>query len=130
MSKEISKSHLDKFTGIYDMNGVPICNGDTICVYEKSTYNHTNLRVVAWKNGSYYAKDCHCEYNIYAWRKSIEVMDSPLPSIYEVNSTDEEIEAFLWKEVSFMGATRKNVVDAFRDGMKFAQQQLKLKDNG
>ena len=41
-----SKSHKDKFTGIYDRNGIPINNGDDVLVhhynrYQKHAYKFT-----------------------------------------------------------------------------------------
>jgi hypothetical protein len=41
-----SNSNLDKFTGIYDMNGKPICNGDKIRVHDTDAVKFKNEPIV------------------------------------------------------------------------------------
>jgi hypothetical protein len=111
-----SNSHLDKFTGIYDMNGKPICNGDKIRVHDNDAMKFKKgpiVGTVIWKNGNYQFKGNHwCEYNIYAWRKSVEVLESGRESVYE-NSTIDEWES---KNLNFTITDRVLIRKAFKDG--------------
>jgi len=116
-----SKSHMDKFTGIYDMNGVPICNGDKIRVHDVSAYNFKKdsiVGTVVWKNGSYSFKGNHwCEYNIYAWKKSIEVLETDREPVYSKSDIDEMLETWESKNLNFTITDRVLIRKAFRDGM-------------
>jgi len=110
-----SNSHLDKFTSIHDMNGVPICNGDTIRVYDSG--KEPIIGTVIWKNGSYVFDGTHwCEYNIYAWRDKIEVLETDRPSIYKESTINELLESWERKNLNFLLTDRKLIRKAFIDG--------------
>lgn len=110
-----SNSHLDKFTSIHDMNGVPICNGDTIRVYDSG--EEPIIGTVIWKNGSYVFDGTHwCEYNIYAWRDKIEVLETDRPSIYKESTINELLESWESKNLNFLLTDRKLIRKAFIDG--------------
>ena len=86
-----SKSHLDKYTGILDMNGAPILKNSTIRIHDKGwgSENYYEAKV-KWKQGSYVAMGKGVsQYNIYAWRKKIEVID---PSKTSSKFDDTEFE--------------------------------------
>ena len=91
-----SQSHKSTFIGIYDMNGIPICNGDRIRVHDKATMKKDDIvGTVIWKNGSYEFEGNHwCKYNIYAWRKSIEVLESGRTPIYDLPTMKEALDDF------------------------------------
>jgi hypothetical protein len=110
-----SNSHLDSFTGIYDMNGVPICNGDTIRVYDSG--KEPIIGTVIWKNGSYVFSGSHwCEYNIYAWRDEIEVLETDREPVFESSTIDDLLEKWESKNLNFMITDRVLIRKAFRDG--------------
>jgi hypothetical protein len=115
-----SNSHLDKFTGIYDMNGKPICNGDTIRVHDTDVVKFKKEPIVGtviWKNGNYQFKGNHwCEYNIYAWRKSVEVLETDRESVFESSTIDELLEKWESRNLNFMITDRVLIRKAFRDG--------------
>lgn len=121
-----STSHLDKFTGIYDMNGVEICNGDKIQVHDNNYYKKDPvIGVVIWKDGNYQFKGNHwCNYNINAWRYSIEVLESNRESIYESLNLEELLEKWEQKNLSFMTTDRKLIRQAFRDAYKLAIENV------
>jgi len=116
-----SNSHLDKFIGIYDMNGKPICNGDKIRVHDNDAVKFKKEPIVGtviWKNGNYQFKGNHwCEYNIYAWRKSVEVLESSRESVYESSTIDELLEKWEMKNLNFTITDRVLIRKAFRDGL-------------
>lgn len=75
-----SKSHKSIFTGILDMNGNKIFNSSELYVHdrvsERDIYKKNNKAKIAWKQGNYVVKGGNCDgYNVYAWRKSIEVLN-------------------------------------------------------
>ena len=113
-----SNSHLDSFTGIYDMNGKPICNGDTIRVHDNDAFKKEPIvGTVIWKNGNYQFKGNHwCEYNIYAWRKSVEVLESGRESVYTGSTIDELLEKWESKNLNFTITDRVLLRKAFKDG--------------
>ncbi len=121
MKKPKSKDHRDKFTGIFDKNGVPIMNGDKINVLDDFHMKRgRNAGTVAWKNGNYYCKGTSCEYNIYAWRKKIVVIFSDRPSIYEESTFQEAAEEYGCKASP---ANHYDVIKAFQEGVRFQQEQ-------
>jgi hypothetical protein len=120
-TKMESNSHSDKFIGIYDMNGKPICNGDKIRVHDNDAVKFKKEPIVGtviWKNGNYQFKGNHwCEYNIYAWRKSVEVLESSRESVYESSTIDELLEKWEMKNLNFTITDRVLIRKAFRDGL-------------
>lgn len=89
-----SKSHHDIHTGILDMNGVPILKDSMIRIHDKDFSKTEKIGKVQWKNGSYVCKGTSCEYNVYSWRKSIEVLDPVHPSKFP---TFDELEDLSYK---------------------------------
>ena len=123
---ETSTSHKDVNTGILDKNGCPIMKTSVIKVTD--TYkNQEVLGKVVWKNGSYVFKPLdlkknkyYSEYNIYAWRKSIEVVDSDGNCFFDEKSMEEAMERWGRKELTFMTPTeeRKKFFEGFELGYK------------
>ena len=75
-----STSHKSVFIGILDMNGNKIFNNSELYVHDRligyDMYKKDNRAKVAWKHENYIVSGGSCDgYNIYAWRKSIEVMN-------------------------------------------------------
>ena len=126
-----SESHLDKFTGIYDKNGVPIYNGDNVLVHHYNTYpKHPYKCKVIWKHGWVLKAEKEHEgsnYDVYAWRKAIEVLNTNNKSIYELNSYQEIKDKWFFKNVNFMitGEQRKLLHKCFEEAFKLGQEQLK-----
>ncbi len=90
-----STSHKSIFTGILDMNGNKIYNGSEITVHEKNAPYKTSKGVVVWKQGSYQVKGAWCEYDVHAWRKSIEVITPKTKSLF----IKEDMES-VWEDFS------------------------------
>ena len=65
------------------MNGVPILKNSTIRVHDNNWDKKEKIGKVIWKNGSYVCSGTSCEYNIFAWRKNIEVIDKKYSSKFE-----------------------------------------------
>lgn len=135
-----SKSHKDKFTGIYDRNGVPINNGDDVLVYHYNTYpKHPYKCKVIWKHGWVLkSSDKSREgdnYVVNAWRKVIEVVKTDNQSIFELTSFEEVKTEWFSKNVSFTvsGEERKMLhkcfEEAFKLGQELRQQDYNNKDN-
>ena len=83
------KSHRDKFTGIYDKNGVPIQNADDVLVHHYNTYPKRPYKCkVIYKHGWKLKGEGGegNDYDVYAWRHAIEVVGTDNPSIFELNS--------------------------------------------
>jgi hypothetical protein len=74
-----SISHKSSFIGILDMNGNKIFNNSELYVHDRTEgdiYKKNCRGSVAWRKGSYIVSGGNCDgYNIYAWRKSIEVLN-------------------------------------------------------
>lgn len=125
-----SKSHLDKFTGIYGMNGVPICNGDKVRVHDTDAAKFKNEPIVGtviWKDGNYQFKGNHwCKYNIYAWRKHIEVLETDRESVYKTSTLDELLEVWESKNLNFTVTDKVNIRKAFRDAFLMGQESKEL----
>lgn len=131
-----AKSHKDKFTGIYDRNGIPIKNGDDVLVYHFNTYpQHPYKCKVIYKHGwKLKGKDGYGNnYDVHAWRKSIEVTKSDNPSIFELKSFQEVKDKWFSKNVSFLvnGEQRKLIHKCFEDAFKLGQElkQEQLENN-
>lgn len=126
----VSKSHLNVFTGIFDMKGNPINNGSTIQVHDTGAKLRGDVPIIGkviWKNGSYQFKGNHwCNYNIYAWRKNIEVIDTESTPVFESNTLDELYEEWSRKNMTFLTKERKLIEKAYKDG--FIEGKINLKD--
>jgi hypothetical protein len=121
------KSHRDKFTGIYDRNGVPINNGDDVLVHHYNTYpKHPYRCKVIYKHG-WELKGKESEgngYDVYAWRKAIEVVGTDNPSVFELKTYQEIKDKWFGKNVSFMisGEERKLLHKCFEEAFKLGQE--------
>jgi hypothetical protein len=120
-----SKSHLDKFTGIYDMNGVPICNGDKVRIHDTDLGKFKKepiIGTVIWKNGNYQFKgNVGFNYNIYAWRHNVEVLETDRESIYATSDLDEMLDEWEHKNLTFLITDRAIIRKAFKDAYLLAQ---------
>ena len=121
LTKLETEGHRDKFTGIFDKEGVPIMNGDHITIIDDYHMRKgKNVGIVAWKNGSYYSKGTATAYNIHAWRKSITVVLTDRPSIYEEMSFEEASEKYGRKAAPVMKVLNQfHIIDAFRAGINY-----------
>jgi len=120
-----SKSHKDKFTGIYDRNGIPINNGDDVLVHHYNTYpKHPYKCKVIWKHGWILKGKEGNGYNVYAWREAIEVVKSDNPSIFELKSFEDVKSKWFGKNVGFMiaGEQRKLLIQCFEEAFKLGQE--------
>ena len=84
-----SKNHNDLFTGILDMNGVPILKGSKIKIHHPYTRQGG---CVIWKEGNYCCSESN--YNIFAWRKNIEVLESKIESLFHKEDMEKTMEYF------------------------------------
>lgn len=129
-----SKSHKDKFTGIYDMNGIYIHNGDDVLVHHYNTYpKHPYKCKVMWKHG-WILKGKEGEgndYHVDAWRKAIEVVKSDNTSIFELRSFKEIKNKWYGRNVSFtVSAEQKKLLDlCFEEAFKLGQELKQLEFN-
>ena len=129
-----AKSHKDKFTGIYDRNGVPINNGDDILVHHYNSYpKHPYKCKVIYKHG-WILKGKESEgngYDVDAWRKAIEVIKSDNPSIFESKSFEDIKSKWFRKNVGFMiaGEQRKLLDLCFEEAFKLGQELKQLEFN-
>lgn len=122
-----SNSHRDKFTGIYDRNGIPINNGDDILVYHQNSHpKHPYKCKVIWKHG-WVLKGKESKgnnYDVYSWRKSIEVAKTDNKSIFELKSFEDIKQRWFSGNVSFMvtGEQRRLVEKCFEEAFKLGQE--------
>lgn len=131
-----SKSHKDKFTGVYDRNGIPINNGDDVFVHHYNTYPKYPYKCkVIWKHG-WVLKGKEGEgnnYNVHYWRKAIEVVKTDNKSIFELESFDEIKNKWFSKNVNFiMSVENRRLVDkcfdeAFKLGQELKQKEYDIK---
>ena len=124
-----SKSHKDKFTGIYDRNGVPINNGDDVLVHHYNTYpKHPYKCKVMWKHGwvlkSLDKSGQGSDYNVYAWRHAIEVTKTGNKSIFELKSFQDVKDKWFSKNAPFTvsGEERKLLHKCFEEAFKLGQE--------
>lgn len=124
-------NHKDKYTGILDRNGVKINNGDDVLVYHHNTYpKHPYKCKVIYKHGwklkgiEKYEGD---GFDVYAWRKSIEVVKTNNESIFEINSFEELKDKWFQSNIGFTiaGEERKLFHKCFEDAFKLGQEQIK-----
>ena len=123
--------HKNKYTGILDKNGVKINNGDDVLVYHHNSYpkNPYYCKVVykhGWKlistDGSNQGKD----FDVYCWRKSIEVVKTENESVFVTLSYQEIKDKWFHRNVSFLitGEERKLLHKCFEEAYKLGQEQL------
>ena len=122
-----STSHKSKFIGILDMNGNKIFNNSELYVhdrtFERDVYKTNNKGRVVWKRGNYVVNGGTCDrYNIYAWRKSIEVLNTKGKPLF----IREYFES-LWQEFSRTLAitepSRKEIRRAFKYAYECKQEE-------
>lgn len=118
-------SHKDKFTGIYDRNGIPIDNGDDVLVYHHNTYPKQPYKCkVIYKHGWKLKGNEGDGYDVYAWRKNIEVVNTNNESIFELNSFQEIKDKWFSKNAPFSisGEPRKLLHKCFEEAFKLGQE--------
>lgn len=125
--------HKDKYTGILDMKGIPINNGDDVLVYHHSSipkepykckvvYKHgwklTSTDKGKWKGGQ--------DFDVHAWRHSIEVVKTDNESIFITDSYEELKDDWFRRNVSFLitGEERKLLHKCFKEAFELGQEQL------
>jgi len=89
-----SKSHHDIHTGILDKHGIPILKDSMIRVHDHGWSKEEKIGKVKWKQGSYVCKGTSCEYNVYAWRKKIEVINPVHPTKFDDDEFEELCDRF------------------------------------
>lgn len=119
-----SKSHKSRFTGIFDMDGKRIYNGDKIQVHDNNTFNKDKIiGTVVWRNGSYEFKGNHwCKYNIYAWRKSIQILQKGRKSVYELSDFDDLWQKWEAGNLNIKTEERPLIKKAFEDAFRMGQE--------
>jgi hypothetical protein len=110
----VSKDHNDQFTGILDMNGTPILKGSNIKIHERLTKSGH----VIWHNGNYICSVSN--YNIYAWRKSIEVLDSQTEPLFRKDTMEDRMEKFERRVLTFMNTLEERKI--FREAFKLGYE--------
>lgn len=74
-----STTHKSVFTGILDMNGNKIYNNSELYVHDRNDSDFYKVEFkgkIAWSKGAYIVSGGSCDgYNVYAWRKKIEVLN-------------------------------------------------------
>jgi hypothetical protein len=122
-------SHNNNITGILDMNGVLILNGCKVKVHDthfwKSKDNEDNIGVVIWKQGNYIVEGTYCPYNVYAWRKHIEVIDSNGESRFDLLTMEEAWEEFR-KTLSILTTDFTQIKKAFKYAWESSRENIKL----
>lgn len=108
-----STSHRSVFTGILDMNGNRIYNGSKVHVHDHPEIYKKNDGIVIWRKGNYEVKGTYHQYNVYAWRKNIEVLipKATKPYFHKENMEDEW-ESFS-RTLSIMEKSRAEIKRAF-----------------
>ncbi len=108
-----STSHKSVFTGILDMNGNKIYNGSEVVVHENNTFHPTNKGKVVWKEGGYQIKGTWCKYDVYAWRKSIEVVTPKTKPLFIMEDMDSAWEDFS-RTLGILEKSRAEIKRAFK----------------
>lgn len=112
-----SSSHKSVFTGILDMNGNKIFNNSELYVHyatEKDPYKKNNRGKVAWKKGSYVVSGGNCnDYNIYGWRKSIEVLNVRTKPLFIREDFESSWQTFS-RTLGITEPSRKEIRRAFK----------------
>lgn len=123
-----SNSHKDLFIGILDKNGVAILKTSKIKVTDS---RDEHIGGVIWKNGSYLFQGdekTYCAYNIYAWRRNIEVIDNNAEPLFNIPEMQEELKTWEYKKLTFMqvGEVRLKFREGFELGYKSAIESKHL----
>lgn len=122
-----------KQTGILDINGVMISNGDDVLVHHYNTYpKHPYKCKVIWKHGWKLKADKKGDghgYDVYAWRKSIEVVKTDNESLFDFSSYEELKDKWFQKNAPFsiIGEERKRLHQCFEEAFKLGQEQILTK---
>lgn len=114
-----SKSHHDPYTGILDMNGVPIMKNCTVRIHDPGWSKKEKIGKVTWKQGSYVLKGKNVsEYNIFAWRRNVEVIEPKSLSKYDDTEFEDLCSRFEREEFEILTPIehRKIFRKAFRLG--------------
>jgi hypothetical protein len=127
--------HKNKFTGILDKNGVKINNADTVLVYHhnsypKHPYNCTVVYKHGWKLKSNDDSKQGTDYDVYSWRKSIEVVSSNNESVFITKNFNELKEDWFHRNVSIM-ASREEIqllYKCFEEAFLLGQEEIITKD--
>ncbi len=116
-----STSHKSVFTGIVDMNGNKIYNGSKVKVHDNPIHK-TNQGIVVWKKGNYQVQGAAFDYNIYAWRKSIEVLiPKAVKPIFHKETIESEWETFS-RTLGIMEKSREEIKRAFKYAWESAKE--------
>ena len=116
LPEEIGKNGYNNgYTGVKDRKGVKIYEGDEICVYEDNNpFHKENIGIVTWGKGNYYCKGTWCQYNIYAWRNSIEVIKSNKTAQSKGVYSEDDMLGF----GKFMQTAKSNAYTTLRTAME------------
>ncbi|MBK7438995.1 MAG: hypothetical protein IPI77_20195 [Saprospiraceae bacterium] len=112
-----SVSHKSSFIGILDMNGNKIFNNSELYVHdrtERDMYKMNSRGKVAWCKGSYIVSGGNCNgYNIYAWRKKIEVLNVRTKPIFIREDFESSWQTFS-RTLGITEPSRKEIKRAFK----------------
>jgi hypothetical protein len=112
-----STSHKSVFTGILDMNGNKIFNNSMLYVHDRvynDPYKNKNTGKVAWCKGSYIVSGGNCNgYNVFAWRKNIEVIGPKTKPLFIKEDLDSAWETFR-RTLSIHEPSRREIERAFK----------------
>jgi hypothetical protein len=120
--------HKNKYIGILDKDGVKINNGDDVLVhYSNYTYNCKVVYKQGWKLVSTDGTKNGEGFDVYAWRKSIQVVKTDNESVFITHNLQELKDKWVEQNVSFLitGNERKLIHKCFEDAFKLGQEQLK-----
>lgn len=109
------------------MKGFPILLGNRVIVHDDGFNYSVKEGVVVFEKGSYAVKGTYISYNVYAWRNSIEVIDSTEKSLVnedDLKSSWEEFE----RKLSFLTVNRSEIKKAFEFAWKASIQNKHNKD--
>lgn len=128
--------HTDKNTGILDMNGIYINNGDNVIVFHGNTYPKTpyNCKVI-WKHGWKLTTNDKSgngdNYDVYAWRKSIQVVNSNNRSEFQTYNLKQLKDKWMQKNIGVNISTeeRKRLLQCFEDAFRLGQEELIYMNN-
>lgn len=123
--------HTNKFTGILDKNGVKINNGDDVLVYHHNSYpkHPYKCKVIykhAWKLKSTDDSKYGTDYDVHAWRKSIEVVSTNNESVFEFNNFNELKEDWFHRNVNIMVSLKERqlLYKCFEEAYKLGQEEI------
>jgi hypothetical protein len=128
-----NNTHKNKYTGILDMKGVPINNGDEVLVHDHNSFSKKPYRCkVVYKHG--WKLDSIAEnretngqgFDVYCWRKSIEVVGTGNISVFLTESYDELKEDWFHRNVNWTitGEQRILLHKCFKEAYELGQEQL------